>query len=402
MDAKTILILNTIYAVIVSVFIIAGIMIQNKNIPYRKWSIAFVLFTLNFSILSLRDGFPIVIVGVLPHVFTFIAFALIKSGLMDTLNIKENKKVDRILVLLGTLGVLYFYNVTNMKAYIVILTQGFLIFETWIICYKEKNIDAIKRRIILWTFGFSIMIQAIRFIISIPWASQLNPLNKGSGLSYMSVLFFIIYIFMTLTIISIILRKRVIEQKLLIEELMQITLYDKLTGIYNRRGFHQLFDYEYKLKKRESTPSGYVVAICDVDDFKSINDTYGHDVGDRVLKNIAQKITEATRETDIVARWGGEEFLIYISNVDEVNGEVVINKILKTIQNSKILYKRKKIKATISIGALYTRGVLYKLDDLISASDKELYKAKNNGKNQIKYKVMIDVCANLKSGQLVH
>jgi len=390
MDAKTILIINAIYSIIVSVFIILGSMTQIRNTSFRKWAISFILFALNFSLLSLRDGYPLVIVGVLPHILTFIALALIKSGITDILNINVHKKVDVILVLLGTIGVLYFNNVTNIKAFIVILTQSLFIFETWIICYREKKIDEVKRRIVLWTFGISILLQTIRFIISITWFSQFNPLSLGSGLPYISALFFIIYILMSLTIISIILRKQVNEQKVLIEELKQVTLYDKLTGIYNRRGFRQLFDYEYKLKKREDTANGYVIAMCDADDFKRINDVYGHDAGDHVLKHIADKILEATRETDIVARWGGEEFLLYISNVNDINGEFVINKILKTIQNAAFHYEREEIKVTLSIGAIYTIGTLYQLDELISAADKELYKAKKNEKNQIKYKTMIN------------
>ena len=390
MDAKTILIINAIYSIIVSFFIILGAITQNKNTSFRKWGIGFVLFAVNFSMLSLRDGFPIIIVGVLPHILTFMAFALIKSGLTDILNIKVNKKADAAFLLLGTVFVLYFNNVTNIKAFIVILTQSLFIFETWIICFREKKIDRVKRRIVLWTFGISMLLQIFRFVISISWFSQLNPLSLGSGLPYISVLFFIIYILMSLTIISIILRKQVNEQKALIEELKKVTLYDKLTGIYNRRGFQELFDYEYKIKKREDERNGYVIAMCDVDDFKKVNDVYGHDVGDQVLRYIADKITEATREIDIVSRWGGEEFLLYISNVNDINGELVINKILNTIQNSMFLHEGKEIKVRLSIGAIYTIGTLYQLDELISAADKELYKAKNNGKDQVKYKKMIN------------
>ncbi len=388
MDAKTILIINAIYSIIISGFIMLGGIIQKKNIAFKKWGFGFLLFALNFGILSLRDVFPLVITGVLPHILTFVAFATIKSGLTDLLSIKVNKKIDIGVVLIGTIAVLYFYNVTNSKAFVVMLTQGFLIMETWVSCYKEKKIDFVKRKIILWTFGLSIFFQTIRLLISSTWFSELDPLSIGSGLPYISILFFLIYILMSLTIISIILRKRVNEQKDLIEELKKVTLYDKLTGIYNRRGFHQFFDYEYKLKKREEKPKGYVIATGDIDDFKKINDVYGHDVGDKVLIEVAQKITEATRDTDIVSRWGGEEFLIYISNVNVENGKAVMNKILKTIQNTRISHKKKEIQVTISIGAVYTKGILYSLQELIHASDKELYKAKNNGKNQVRYKEM--------------
>jgi len=388
MDAKTVLIINAIYSIMVSVFIILGIATRNKTTSYRKWGLGFIFFALNFSILSLRDDLPIVIVGVLPHILTFSAFALIKSGLTEILNIKVNKKIDVILIVLGTICVLYFDYMTHIKAYIVIWTQSIFIFETWFIIYREKNIDAVKRKIVLWIFAISIFLQAIRFVISFRWYSGLNPLSSGSGLPYISVLFFMVYILMTLTVISIILRKRMNEQEVLLEELKEVTLYDKLTGIYNRRGFHQLFDYEYKLKKREDATSGYVIAICDADDFKEINDVYGHEVGDQVLRHLADKIRESTRETDIVARWGGEEFLIYISNVNEVDGESVINKILEAIQNTPYVYDNKAIKATLSIGAVHTIGAMYELKALIAVADKALYKAKNSGKNSGEYSTL--------------
>lgn len=390
MDAKTILIINAIYSIIVSLFIILGSMTKNKNVSLKKWGGGFVLFAINFVLLSLRDVFPIIIAGALPHILTFIAFALIKSGLTDLLKIDVHKKVDVIAILLGAIGVVYFRDVTNIKAFIVIVTQSFIIIETWVICYKNRDIDEIKRKIILGTFGISALLQMARFIITLSWFDELDPLSLGSRLPYISILFFVIYIFMSLTIISIILRKQVNAQKLLIEELKLVTLYDKLTGIYNRRGFHQLFDYEYKLKKREAKASGYVIAMCDADNFKKVNDVYGHDGGDHVLRHIADKITEATRETDIVSRWGGEEFLLYISNVDEVSGESVVNKILKTIQDSRTIYEDKEIEETLSIGAVYTIGTQYPLEELVSAADRELYRAKDNGKNQVQYKVMVN------------
>lgn len=89
-------------------------------------------------------------------------------------------------------------------------------------------------------------------------------------------------------------------------------------------------------------------------------------------------------------KWGGEEFLLYISNVDEVSGESVVNKILKTIQDSRTIYEDKEIEETLSIGAVYTIGTQYPLEELVSAADRELYRAKDNGKNQVQYKVMVN------------
>jgi len=149
---------------------------------------------------------------------------------------------------------------------------------------------------------------------------------------------------------------------------------DPLTGLYNRNYLRDL----------KINPQNYTVAIMDIDDFKKINDTYGHDVGDIVLKEVAFVIKNSIREKeDIPIRFGGEEFLILLKrkkNFKELNA---LERLLTHIRNKEIYTKDKKIKVTASIGVDLTYTPEETLFERIRKADKALYCAKNRGKNRI-------------------
>ncbi|MBQ9181963.1 MAG: GGDEF domain-containing protein [Bacilli bacterium] len=139
---------------------------------------------------------------------------------------------------------------------------------------------------------------------------------------------------------------------------------DSLTGIYNRRILKFIGNYS-------------IVAMCDIDDFKSINDNYGHDFGDEILKIVSNIIVQNVRSSDYVVRFGGDEFIIVFNNC---NLNTVVNRMEKIQEN---LIKVEDLELTLSIGiSEYQESV--SLDDAIKKADHALYKSKNNGKKQIK------------------
>ncbi len=160
------------------------------------------------------------------------------------------------------------------------------------------------------------------------------------------------------------------------EELDKASLHDELTGIYNRRAFNEFFTKYHHQSIRSNNPLGFV--ILDIDDFKNVNDNYGHLQGDKVLQALANKITKITRENDIFCRWGGEEFVILISDTSKEKLLEFSEKIRTQISKLKV-HPVKNI--TISLGATVSRED-DNLDSIITRADKNLYKAKNNGKNQ--------------------
>lgn len=175
-----------------------------------------------------------------------------------------------------------------------------------------------------------------------------------------------------------------IEKKMLIQaftDVKKISVTDDLTGIYNRR-----FAMDFILNKKLKVDKGadnFIICMMDIDDFKKINDTYGHDVGDVVLKRFSNEINKLIRVDDCFSRFGGEEFLLVLSQVDLKIAKEVVNRIMINIRGIKI-EEIPDLKITFSAGlVVYERHT--SVESLLKLSDQLLYKAKENGKNQLQY-----------------
>ncbi|MBK3332423.1 diguanylate cyclase [Persephonella atlantica] len=166
-------------------------------------------------------------------------------------------------------------------------------------------------------------------------------------------------------------------------ELKLMASTDPLTKLYNRRYFKEVSKHFVFSAKRENEPLS--VLMLDIDKFKSINDTYGHDVGDKVIKTIANILTKNRRKSDLLCRWGGEEFLILLPNTNVEGAFSVAEKIRKTVENTDInVSDEKQIKITVSIGI--SQMELKEEDNLepaIRRADEALYTAKERGRNCI-------------------
>lgn len=170
--------------------------------------------------------------------------------------------------------------------------------------------------------------------------------------------------------------------------LMRLALEDTLTGLKNRRAFTKDFDaYQMALQRKKEK---FVLAICDLDKFKSVNDTYGHDVGDLVLKHFGTILKRTLRPTDIVARMGGEEFAILLTNTNEVVAFKVLDRLRHVVEKNPCPLKNKKdpsakLPFTTSIG--FAEGPIaghkINIDEFMKLADLALYKAKEQGRNQV-------------------
>ncbi len=165
-----------------------------------------------------------------------------------------------------------------------------------------------------------------------------------------------------------------ITNEKLLEELY---ITDSLTKLYNRAYFDKVIGSIAKHQRKADTD--FVLAITDVDHFKSINDTYGHQVGDEALISVANTLKNSLRENDIIARWGGEEFVIMLKNVTLDEAKMIIEKVRKSVENSKV---NNTISVTASFGLTKynlgedTHRTFKRVDDA-------LYEAKKSGRNRI-------------------
>ena len=155
---------------------------------------------------------------------------------------------------------------------------------------------------------------------------------------------------------------------------------DFLTGVYNRRYFYENMNEYVAYAEEHMEP--YVVAMLDIDHFKKINDTHGHNSGDKVLKTLAKKLIDETKGDDLIARFGGEEFCIILKDISNEDAVKFFVNLRANIANCKVQLKKEQISFTVSIGVAFSRSE-YRLDELLELADEALYRAKENGRNRV-------------------
>ncbi|MBL4740608.1 MAG: diguanylate cyclase [Sneathiella sp.] len=165
----------------------------------------------------------------------------------------------------------------------------------------------------------------------------------------------------------------------LLNQLSASATTDYLTGLSNRRHFFNVAKPLYENAKRSQITLS--VAMIDIDFFKKVNDSYGHDAGDEVLKKISSALAKRVRESDLLARFGGEEFCVLAINVHEKSREELFETLLKTISSVEFNFGGEEVRVTASIGVCFCLD--QSLEGMIKRSDAALYTAKENGRNQV-------------------
>ncbi len=170
--------------------------------------------------------------------------------------------------------------------------------------------------------------------------------------------------------------------EMLMKELKIMSITDPLTGLYNRLFFNERLKEEYERAKRLKIP--FSLLMIDIDHFKRVNDTYGHDVGDKVLVETARTIRENVRRIDIVSRYGGEEFTVILLRTVKEDCIRAAERLRSVVEKKVIQTDGSKMSITISIGCTTFSGYEdVKPEDLLKRSDEALYKAKNAGRNRV-------------------
>jgi diguanylate cyclase (GGDEF)-like protein/PAS domain S-box-containing protein len=169
-----------------------------------------------------------------------------------------------------------------------------------------------------------------------------------------------------------------VANELRVKELEKLALLDNLTQLANRNYIEKEIQSRFEEKKRLNVSFG--ILFIDIDYFKKFNDTYGHDVGDDVLKFVANTFVANARPFDLYGRWGGEEFIGIIRNINSQDLELLGNRLRYLVENSYIIHENEKLYVTISIGATLVNEN-DTIDSLIKRADTFLYKSKAAGRN---------------------
>ncbi len=166
------------------------------------------------------------------------------------------------------------------------------------------------------------------------------------------------------------------------DELDKMSKTDYLTGLANRRFMMERIKEELARKERNGTNMS--ILMCDIDHFKKINDSFGHEIGDLVIKEVTNNINRILRKYDIVSRWGGEEFLILLPDIGKNEACIIAEKIRKEVENTKIQAQKIECRVSITIGVTeYDEKI--SVSDNINNADDALYQGKNSGRNKIEF-----------------
>ena len=160
-----------------------------------------------------------------------------------------------------------------------------------------------------------------------------------------------------------------------------MSVLDGLTGLYNRRQFEIGLEQEYNRTKRH--PSDFSMAILDIDFFKKVNDTYGHQYGDYVLKTVASLMKQAFRKTDLLYRYGGEELVMIMPETNIEGAVIPTQRLRRSVEEYDFNYNGVKAKVTVSIGLTMNYQDFNSSADMLKSADEALYRAKESGRNRV-------------------
>lgn len=205
------------------------------------------------------------------------------------------------------------------------------------------------------------------------------PLKSPGNIDWHTIIYFICAFLIVVLFVGY--RQYLLHQTN--KELAKLASFDYMTKLYNRRFFTQTCDELLHLAKRSGTTSS--VLMLDIDKFKNINDTYGHKTGDDVLVSLASVLKGHSRKSDIICRWGGEEFVMFLPDTNSEGASTIAENIRSVIEKSAmILENNQTLKYTVSIGVASIGDHLdLNIEDAVFKADKALYMAKENGRNNV-------------------
>ncbi|WP_010238236.1 GGDEF domain-containing protein [Clostridium arbusti] len=377
-DMKTILIPIVLGNVFIIIYIMAYRFDHKKDKSINVFAASKVLQLISWSLVALRGAIPNPMSISIANSIALLGVSLESIAILMLINAFE-KNIKTIYVFLTIVMIFIFncitvfYNVENIRISVISIFIVLLIAFPGFCLMKNKNSSTLQR--IMGSLYYLVIVLLIfRAFIAISSYKYMNPFIKGI---YQTGPLTLISMLMMLEITStgfVILSKEQIDL-----ELVKLASIDELTGILNRRTFiaGAKRSIAYFVKKKE--PISFL--LIDIDNFKTINDTYGHNIGDITLRDFADKTKEQLREYDLFGRYGGDEFAILLLGSDENDSDKIAERIRKIIEES-LINEYVTIKYTVSVGIISMIpdgktdiAMLYK------SSDNALYKAKSNGRN---------------------
>jgi len=375
---------NTLFLVTIYVEVILGLLllfawVQNTAVTaVAWWGFAHLLLAASVVLFGLYGSAPDLITIDLANALLFTAFALTWTGA----RLFDHQKPLPFFIFGGAALWLIISRLPGVAGSFdvrVLLSSGIITAYTWATAYefwRGRSEPLVSR----WPAIFMLFAHGCLYLLRTPFGAMLPWSPTGSEVFesvWLTVLSFEALLFtIAIAFILLAMAKERTEHRH-----KTASLVDPLTGIANRRAFMQ--DGEALLKRQVSDPCAIAVMLLDLDHFKSINDRFGHAVGDRVLQVFTQTGSRCMRRMDLFGRLGGEEFaaLLYDSNRDKALAAA--EEIRTTFADATREVDGKPIHATVSIGVVISHEAVSDLSALLAQADHALYRAKESGRNRV-------------------
>lgn len=380
LDMRTVLAITIAYSLFSGVGIIIFGLKRKSELGIVRIGLGIVLTGIGFFVLSMRYYLPQFVTVVVSNFLIILGISQVRTGLSKFR--KFNYKwyfQDIVLLSILLVSFIYFTYVNpSIESRIIIVSLINIIYfiEIIFLFTKKRTTNIIKESFLInMFFLISILILIVRIIITI-YQDSLESFMLAGFVHSLSVMIYQVMP-LVITIGTFWISNSLMERKL--EDISRI---DSLTGVYNRSAFMLLSEGIFDNEKTRNR--FYGLAMCDLDKFKQVNDSYGHIAGDGVLKHVARIISENIRGEDILGRYGGEEFVVLISVSSKETLEKILERIRYNIEKSPYKYNDQEIRVTISIGAILIKESEKDLQKYIEEADNLLYDAKHSGRNRVK------------------
>jgi len=382
-DVRTLALTNLLTSFILSLGLLTFAHSHPTFKGFREIGYSYLLLALSFLLIGLRGYISNWVSIVAANSIFVFGFSLLGHGLLLFFYKKDqyfiNLSTAFQIILIPSFIYLTFYSFdTRLRIILISTFMAVMFFYLAVTLLKSKDKHNFLR-IIQSIFVFS----AIFFIYRIIWTFTELGINGYMqagvvhGLSLLSIQLLLVIVSFALSWSA--------SSELAKDLAIQATI-DPLTKTYNRRALESFAEKSFAKARRIKT--NIVIIIMDIDDFKQVNDVYGHQAGDQVLIEFSQRLKDNLREYDTLARYGGEEFLLLLPNTELVVAKTIAEKLRKVIAAPVFLINKNiNVTITASFGLSVGQGELLDWEQLMSQADTALYLAKNEGKNTVKVHV---------------
>ncbi len=377
LDVKT-LFMVTIYVEAILGLLLLFVWVQNTAIrAVAWWGFAHLIRAASIVLFGMYGAAPDLITIDLANALLFTSFAVTWTGA----RLFDGRPAEPVYLVTGAVLWLLICRLPVLAEAVevrALIATGIITTYTWLTAYefwRGRSEPLVSR----WPAIFMLFAHGSLFLLRTPLVSVLpwSVTNRVYGSVWLTVLSFEALLF-TISIAFILLAMAKERTEL---RHRTAAMVDPLTGIANRRSFMQ--DAAHLVKRHVANPRPTAVLLIDLDHFKSINDRFGHALGDRTLEIFALTARHSVRSTDLLGRLGGEEFAAVLADTTREKAAAVAERIRSSFAHAALEVDNHPVGATVSIGVVHCQDAVLDVHELLAQADQALYCAKENGRNRV-------------------